>query len=179
MTELDFIFNRRSIRKFTEQPITDETVELLLKAAMAAPSAINSKPWSFVVVRDPVKLQAIRAELLFGKMNAPCAIAVCGDLRGLKTQVIERFWQQDCSAATENLLLAATALGLGSVWCGVYPSQTLVKRIQAGLGLPEKVLPLNIVYVGYPGEQKDPRTQYNPQRVCRESFGQPWLGEKP
>lgn len=161
------IFARRSIRKYTDRPVSKEEIRTLLEAAMAAPSASNRKPWRFIVITERRTLDALAEAHPYGKMlfEAPLCISVCGDL----TEV-EQFWVQDCSAATENLLLAATALGLGAVWLGVYPNQERVAAVRAILGLPETVTPLNLISIGYPAEEKEPRTQYDESRVHWEHW---------
>lgn len=164
---IETIFARRSIRKYTTEPVSEEDVKTLLEAAMAAPSAGNRKPWHFVVVTDRKKLYDLAEAHPYGKMlfDATLCIAVCGD----KT-VSARFWVQDCSAATENLLLAATALGLGAVWLGVYPREDRVAAIENALNIPETIVPLNLVSIGHPAEDKEPRTQYDKARVHREHW---------
>lgn len=174
MNQLDLFFRRRSIRKYTDQPVSDEIIEDLLQAAMAAPTARNLQPWQFVVVREADVLAQLRAALPFGKINAPCAVCVCGGLPLIKRLVVERFWQQDCSAATENILLAATAMGLGSVWCGVYPLKKAENGVREVLALPKDVLPLNVIFLGYPAEEKLARTQYDPAKIFRDTHGTPW-----
>lgn len=174
MTDLDFIFSRRSIRRFTAELVSEDQVKLLLEAAMAAPTAINLQPWHFVVVDDPDKLADLRKLLPFGKMQAPLAICVCGNLGSVKKLVTERFWVQDCSAATENLLLAANALGLGAVWCGVHPIHRLESSIRSALNLPQSVIPLNVVFVGHPAEEKPARTQYNQAKISRNCYENRW-----
>ena len=161
------IFSRRSIRRYTEDSVPEEKVKTILEAAMAAPSASNKKPWHFVVVTERDTLNRLADAHKYGKMlhEAPLCIVVCGD-----ESVAQRFWQQDCSAATQNILLAAQALGLGSVWCGVYPSEERVKEISEILGIMAPVKPLNLIAVGYPAEKKDPRTQYDGSRVHREHW---------
>jgi len=172
MEVLDLIFSRRSIRKFSDEPVSTAQIDLLLQAAMAAPSAMNLKPWHFVVVTDAEILRQINRALIFGKMKAPCAVSVCGDLRiGRRA---ETFWIQDCSAATENLLIAAAGLDLGAVWCGVTPIGRYQKRIAEILLLPKGVIPLNVIFVGHPAEEKPPRTQYDPKKISRNTFGNPW-----
>ena len=158
------IFSRRSIRKYTPEPVGEEDIKTLLEAAMAAPSASNRKPWHFVVVTDRGTLDRLAEDHRYGKMlfQAPLCISVCGDRKAS-----ERFWVQDCSAATENLLLAATALGLGAVWLGVHPSGERVKAISEILGIPETMAPLNLISIGHPAEEKEPRTQYDESRVHR------------
>lgn len=164
---LQTIFARRSIRKYTGEPVSEEAIEILLKAAMAAPSASNRKPWQFVVVTNRETLDALAEAHRHGKMlfEAPLCVAVSGDLTEM-----ERFWVQDCSAATENLLLAATALELGSVWLGVYPRDERVAAVRQILALPDHITPLSLVSIGHPAEEKEPRTQYNEARVHRERW---------
>ncbi len=137
---------------------------------MAAPTAMNIKPWEFVVVTDPETLKQIRSALMFGNYNAPAAVIVCGNTSFFKHPMAAKFWVQDCSAATENILLAAVGLGLGTVWLGVHPIHNFEKRIQRILSLPGHVKPLNVIYVGYPDEEKPPRTQFNPDRVHWDQY---------
>ena len=161
---LQTIFARRSIRKYTTEPVGEEEVKALLEAAMAAPSSSNRKPWHFVVVTDRRTLDRLAELHPYGKMlfEAPLCIAVCGD-----PTISERSWVQDCSAATENLLLAATALGLGAVWLGVHPMEGRVSAIREVLNIPEAIVPLNLISIGHPAEEKEPRTQYDETRVHR------------
>jgi len=161
------IFARRSIRRYTDEPVGEADIRTLLEAAMAAPSASNRKPWHFVVVTGRQTLDGLAEVHPHGKMlfEATLCIAVCGNL-----STFERFWVQDCSAATENLLLAATALGLGAVWLGVYPREDRVAAVRQVLGLPETVTPLNLISIGHPAEEKEPRTQYDQSRVHRERW---------
>ena len=173
MNEIDWILKRRSIRKFSEQAPSGEQITKMLEAAMAAPSALNLKPWRFIVVQDEDRLAELRKALPFGKMMAPCAIVVCGDLRSFKKLAMERFWVQDCSAATQNILLAAVSLGLGAVWCGVHPISRLEKPIRKTLEIPDGVVPLNVIFTGTPLENKPARTQYSEKNVYSETFGNP------
>ena len=161
------ILARRSIRNYTAEPVAGEQVKTLLKAAMAAPSASNLRPWHFIVVTDRQTLDNLGKVHPFGKMlfEAPLCIAVCGD-----PTVSRRHWVQDCSAATENLLLAVTALGLGAVWLGVHPNEERVAAIHQILHIPEMIVPLNLVSIGHPAEEKEPRTQYDEARVHREQW---------
>ena len=161
------IFARRSIRKYKREPVSEEHIQTLLEAAMAAPSASNRKPWQFIVVTERGTLDALAESHPHGKMlfDAPLAISVCGDLTEM-----ERYWVQDCSAATENLLLAVTALGLGAVWLGVYPRQERVTAVRRILALPDYITPLNLISIGHPAEEKRPRTQFDGSRVHRESW---------
>lgn len=161
------IFARRSIRKYTAKSVSKNDIKTMLEAAMAAPSASNRKPWHFIVVTDQQILDKLARVHPYGKMlfEAPLCIAVCGD-----TTISPRYWVQDCSAATENLLLAAAALGLGAVWLGVHPRESRIGPIRKVLDIPETIVPLNLVAIGHPGEEKEPRTQYDDLRVHREHW---------
>ena len=169
---IDFILRRRSIRKYTSQPVEPEKLELLLKAAMAAPSAMNCKPWEFVLVTDPGELAEFRTRLPFGNRNAPAAIVVCGNPFRSFNPAAHLFWVQDCSAATENILLAACGLGLGAVWIGIHPVGAFIRIVRQVVSLPPTIRPLSIVYVGYAEQPKPPRTQYDPGRVYWQKHGQ-------
>jgi len=144
MDALNAILSRRSIRKYTAQPVSEEMVRELLEAAMAAPSAGNEQPWHFVVMDDREILDAIPRFHPYSRMleEAPMAILVCGDL---ELQKYEGYWVQDCSAATENLLIAAQAKGLGAVWLGVYPIEERVAGFRNLLGVPDHVIPFALI----------------------------------
>jgi nitroreductase len=167
---LDIIFRRRSIRKYTEQPVEPEKLDLLLKAAMAAPSAMNCKPWEFVVITDPEKLAQFRKRLIFGNRNAPAAILVCGNPSLSANPAARLFWIQDCSLAGENILIAAAGLGLGTVWVGVHPVAGFVRVVREIAGLPKHITPLGLIYIGYPAEEKLARTQYDKTRIHWEKY---------
>lgn len=158
------IFSRRSIRRYQDEPVSEIDIQTLLEAAMAAPSASNRKPWHFVLVDDRDVLDRLADAHPYAKMlyEAPLCVAVCGD-----TIASERYWVQDCSAATENLLLAATAMGLGAVWLGVHPNEDRIAAIREILGIPPEISPLNLISVGHPAEEKGARTQYDRARVHR------------
>jgi len=164
------ILSRRSIRKYTDEPVSREDILRLLQAAMAAPSASNRRPWEFVVVTEPDVLKRLRGALILGRYNAPAAIVVCGNMGRAQPWPARDFWIEDCSAATENILLAATGLGLGSVWIGVYPIGLFVKAVSRALSLPKSIIPLGAVYVGHPAETKAPRTQYDERRVHWQEY---------
>jgi nitroreductase len=161
---LDLIMRRRSIRQYTDQPVARELVTQLLQAAMAAPSAANGRPWEFVAVTDAVVLAELRANVA-GHYNGQAAIVVCANLALASSPASERFWQQDLAAATENILLAATGLRLGAVWTGGYPAQERMDVLRSTLGIPENVYPMCMIWIGYPAEEKSPRTQYDDERV--------------
>ena len=161
----DALLKRRSIRKYLDKEVSDEIIEELLHAAMSGPSACNRRPWIFYVIKDQDKLSELRKASKFSNMNAPLAIVVVGDLsRSLPLQ-LKDFWIQDCSAATENILLRATDLGLGSLWCGIYPQKRPVERVKEILGITNSDIPLNIIYIGYGDEEKESRDQYEKNRV--------------
>ncbi len=169
--KIDNLFARRSIRRFTDQPVDAEQIDMLLKAAMAAPSANNSKPWHFIVVTDGAIRDALAVAHPYARMasESPVCIVPCGE-SGLSRGSQSEFWIQDLSAATENILLAATGLGLGAVWCGVHPSEERVAAVRRVLGIPERVVPFALIPVGHPAEDKEPRTQYDGDRVHRERW---------
>ncbi len=162
---LDIILSRRSIRQFTAEPVDPETLVLLLKAAMAAPTACNSQPWEFIVVTEKETLDCIRTKLPFARYNNPAAIVVCGNPEIAHNTAAREYWIQDCSAATENILITAAGMGLGAVWIGIHPYASRIKLLREILGMPENVNPLCMVFVGHPAEKKEPRTQYDEHRV--------------
>ncbi len=161
------IFARRSIRRYTAKSVSESDIKAMLEAAMAAPSASNRRPWHFIVVTERQTLDKLARVHPYGKMlfEAPLCIAVCGD-----KAISPRSWVQDCSAAAENLLLAVAALGLGAVWLGVHPRESRVGPIRKVLNLPETIVPLNLIAIGHPAEEKEPRTQYDELRVHRDQW---------
>jgi nitroreductase len=167
---LQTIFNRRSIRKYNDQPVEPEKIDLLLKAAMSSPTAMNCKPWEFMVVTAPDKLSQFRKRLIFGNRNAPVAIIVCGNPSLSSNPAARLFWVQDCCLAGENILIAATALGLGSVWIGVHPVVEFVRVVREIICLPRHVTPLGLIYIGYPAEEKPARNQYDEKRVHWQEY---------
>jgi len=167
---LELIFKRRSIRVFEHKKLDKEVLVKLLQAAMAAPSASNSRPWEFVVVTEEDTLAQLRANIKHGKFYAPAIAVVCANLAIAQNESAHRFWVQDCSAATENFLLAAAGLGLGACWVGAYPKEEEMKTLRSILGIPQDVYPLSMIYVGYPAEEKPPRTQYDERRVHWEKY---------
>lgn len=158
------MLSRKSIRKYTEQEVSNETVEELLRAAMQAPSAGNEQPWEFIVLRDKEIMKKITEFHPYSKMllNTRVAIVVCGDVN---KEVFKNLWVQDCSAASENILLAAEERGLGAVWLGVYPMEERVEELKQLLNLPESVYPLSIIPVGYPDEQREVTSRFNKERI--------------
>jgi nitroreductase len=167
---LDTIFHRRSIRKFTDQPLDEATLTLLLQAGMAAPSAVNSQPWEFIVITEPEVLARVRGKLPFAHHNAPAAIIVLGSPERANNTAGRMFWEQDCSAAMENMLIAAVGLGLGAVWVGIHPVKPFVQAVRQVLDIPEKVTPLGMMHVGHPAEEKPARTQYDEHKVYWQKY---------
>jgi nitroreductase len=154
------ILSRRSIRKYTNEPVSDEDIEALLTAAMHAPSAVNEQPWHFVIIKDRETLGAVSTISPTAPMAkyAPVAIAVCADTNREK---FPGLWALDCSAAAENILLAATDRSLGAVWTAVYPFEERVKGIRELLNLPANVIPLCIIPLGHAAETPAPVDRYN------------------
>ena len=164
MDALEAIYTRRSVRSFTQEAISDDDLQDLLKAGMQAPSARNEQPWHFIVIDDPEKLHAIpefhaHAKMLF---EAPMAILVCSD-RKLESK--RAAWLQDCSAATENILLAAHAKGLGGVWLGIFPDSERVFGMQNLLEMPKDVRPVALIALGHPAVTPTPEDRFDPKRV--------------
>ncbi len=187
---LDTMKRRRSIRRFTDEPVSDAQMRLLLEAAMCAPTGGNQQSWRFVVVRDPATKQQLSEVNPYAKMcpQAPVVFVVCGD-ETVGWRGTERFpyWIDDACAATENLLLATTALGLGAVWVGMKAFEgwspadmqkpygtgdlmLLERHVQQLLGIPSHVRVLCLIPVGYPAEDKEARTQYDPAKVHYERW---------
>ncbi len=169
MDAITALLSRRSIRRYTGEPVAEEALETILRAAMAAPSAGNQQPWRFIVVRDPERLAAVAGTSPFAGMLAEAAlgIVVCGDTADLRHEVM---WQQDCAAAVENALLAAHALGLGAVWLGYYPKMERVAPLKELLGIPEGVEPMAVLSIGHPAEEKGPSERYDADLVHHEGW---------
>ena len=160
---LEVIASRKSVRDYEARPVPEEMIDTLLHAAMAAPTAKNRQPWEFVVVREREVLDSLADGLPYAKMlfKAPLAIVVCA--------ADEQFWEQDCAAATENLLLAAEAMGLGAVWTAAADDAraAVVRRV---LGVPEEVKPFCVIPVGFPAEDKKEKDKWKPEKVHQEKW---------
>ena len=159
------LLKRRSVRKFTEEPVSEEHINELLHAAMSGPSACNKKPWEFYVISNKDTLKELQSASKFTKMQTPLAIVVCGNLSHALPMQMADYWIQDCSAATENILLRVTDLGLGAVWCGIHPQKRAEQKVAEILGLSKKEIPLNIILIGHPAEEPEARDQYDEKRV--------------
>lgn len=164
---LDNIATRTSIRDYEARPVEKENIEKMLRAAMAAPTAMNKQPWHFVVVDQRNVLDALAGANPYAKMlkKAPLAIVVCGNTDKMIEGGGRDFWIQDASAATENLLLAAHAMGLGAVWTGAYPSEERCISISKVLSLSDNLIPLNMIVVGYPAEHPQPKQKFKEENI--------------
>ena len=162
---LELLFKRRSIRKYQERTVSKEDTEQILRAAMAAPSASNKQPWQYVVIESRETLNKLVGLHPYAKMlnEATLCIAVCGEREN-------KYWVQDCSAATQNILLAAAGLGLGSVWLGVHPNAEREQQVAELLKIPPVYAPLCLIAIGHPAEEKPPADRYDPEKVHWESF---------
>ncbi|WFD12408.1 nitroreductase family protein [Tepidibacter hydrothermalis] len=163
------IIERRSIRKYTEEKISDEKIKEILKAGMYAPSGGNAQPWDFVVIKDKKLLTEITKVHSYSHSlkEADCGIIVCGNL---KKEKFKDLWIQDCSAATQNILLAAHSLGLGSVWLGLYPEMDRVDGVRDIINAPENIIPFSIISLGYPAEKKSIPDRYDESNIHYEQW---------
>lgn len=164
MDAIEAIMTRCSIRKYTGEKLTDAQWDTVLRAGFAAPTAHNLRPWHFIRITDEALLTRIAAVHPYAKMapQAGGAVLVCGD-RSIQAQ--EGFLVEDCSAAIQNMLVAANALGLGAVWCGVHPVQELVEAMEKLLELPEHILPVGLVVLGGKAGSRRHFDKYDPARI--------------
>jgi nitroreductase len=172
---LDVIFSRKSVRSYTDQAVTDAQIETLLRAAMAAPTGMNAQPWRFVVVRDQAVKDALAGPRGGMIAQAPVVFVVCGETTMMRKpwgqpdaepeEVLNGNWALDCSAAAENLLLAAEALGLGAVWTAAYPYEDRMNPVCEALGLPANVTPLCVIPCGYPAGDDQPKDKWKPENI--------------
>lgn len=163
------LLERRSIRKYTNQIIPDDKIKEILESAMHAPSAANGQPWEFVVIKDKNILNEITKFHPYSNplKQADCAIVVCGNL---SKEIFKGLWTQDCSAATENILLAAHGLGIGSLWLGLYPEMSRVESLKKLINAPENIVPFSIVSLGYPAEEKSIESRYDEDKVHYDTW---------
>jgi len=170
MDTIEAILSRRSCRSYTDQSVEPELLEQLLQAAMASPTACNQRPWHFVVVDDRETLDQISDVQAYSPMlkQAPLAIVVCSD--GGDPAMGGAYWPQDCAAATQNILLAAHAIGLGGVWLGIYPDDARVAGLRELLGMPENITPFCVISLGHPAKQPRPIDRYEPERIHKNKW---------
>lgn len=161
------ILTRVSVRRFTDQSVADEQLTAILHAAMAAPSGVNRQPWEFVVVNDHSLLTQLANALPYAKMaaQAPLAIIVCGNKERFLPGTDDNLWEQDCSAASENILLAAHAIGLGGVWTCLYPHKERIEPVKTLLNLSDNLVPFNLIPIGHPAVDHSPIDKWQPSRV--------------
>lgn len=164
MNIIDLIINRRSIRKYTPEPIPPDTLQLLLKAAMYAPSAVNRQPWHFILVTEREVMLRIAAVHPYASMlrQAAAAIVVCCDLKQANTP---EYGPVDCAAATENILIAAHGLGLGGVWLGVHPRPERKRALAELFAIPEDIIPFSVVSLGFPADKPPHPERFRPERI--------------
>jgi nitroreductase len=169
MDALEAIMSRRSVRQFTDQPVTDEQLDAVMRAAMAAPSASNGQSWRFVTVRDRERLDRLASATTFAKplRGAPVGIVVCADRLQLK---YPGFWVIDCSAAIQNLLLAAHATGLGAVWIGVHPIAPFRRAVRKIIEAPPTVVPHSMIALGHPEKLPESVDRFHPDWVHSEKW---------
>ena len=164
---LKTIFSRKSIRSYKDEPVSKEKLEMLIKAGMAAPTAVDKRPWEYIVITDRKVLNQLADALPYAKMasTAAAAIIVGGDVRKQWGGLESDYWIMDCSAATENILLAAESMGLGAVWTAIYPEDARIRAVRQILGIPPHIVPLNLVPVGVPAGREKPKDKYNPAQI--------------
>ena len=167
-TVLHNILQRKSVRAYTDRAVSHEQLDTLIRAAMAAPTGRDMRPWHFIVLEGRHQLSPLAEQLPYAKMlaEAQAAVVVCGDMSVTdKEGNPSRNWTFDCSAATENLLLQAEAMGLGAVWTGVYPYDERLEAVKQALHLPDHLIPLNVIPIGYPKGNPQPKDKYDPAKV--------------
>lgn len=168
---LEVIHERKSVRNFTGELVSPEDIDIILRAAMAAPVAIHMMPWQFIIIRDPEKLKTLSEGLPFAKMlpKAGTAIVVCAAPQDAALGK-EEFAILDCACASENMLLAAEALGLGAVWTAVYPSKDLMNFVRKELGIPHNIIPVNIIPIGFPMGNEQAEDKFEPDNIHWEKW---------
>jgi nitroreductase len=169
---LTVIHERRSVREYSGEPVLPAQLDTLVRAAMAGPSAGNAQPWAFVVVTEQKRLERLAAGLTYGKMlaHAGAALIVCGVRDKMLPGAAAPFWVQDCSAAAENVLLAAQGLGLGAVWVGVYPYPERMAAVRSACAIPATVEPLCVISIGRPAGIEQPKDKYSADNVHWETW---------
>ncbi len=171
-TTLEIIQSRASVRQFTTEKPTEQQIENILRSAFSAPTAMNRQPWHFLVIDEPSLLKSIGEQFPNSRVGNNCQVCIipCGDLTLAFEGAAREFWVQDVSAATQNILLAAHAQGLGAVWTGLYPDIARVEQCKALLNIPEHIMPLCIVPIGYPAETPAVKDKYKAERIHRNQW---------
>lgn len=173
---IENIMTRTSVRAYSDRQITDGQLDTIMRAAMAAPSAVNKQPWRFIVVKDQALRDSISENMNSMKMakEAPVSIIVCGDMEATLDGEGQPYWIQDVSAVSENILLAANALGIGSVWCGIYPVSQRVAWFQKTFEMPENIIPLSCINLGFPAAPVTPKDKWKPENIHYDT----WTGSE-
>ncbi|WP_066631916.1 nitroreductase family protein [Labilibacter marinus] len=168
---LSVIHNRKSVRNYTDQPVSDEDITTILKAGMAAPTGFNAQPWQFIVIKDRNTMMELRKELVYarGLDGSPAAIVVCGDMTKVREEAPE-FWITDTSAATQNMLLAMEGMGLGGVWSTLYPGVERMAHARKVLNLPEHIMPMCVIPFGYPTGVEKPKVKFDANNIHFEKW---------
>lgn len=166
------ILSRVSVRRYTDTPVTSDQMSAILHAAMSSPSAVNKQPWEFIVIDDPGLLTRLADALPYAKMtaHASAAIIVCGNTDRFLPGIDGNLWEQDLSAVSENILLAAHAIGLGGVWTCIYPHEERTAPVRSILNIPGKLIPFNLIPIGYPEEDHMPMDKWHPERIHQNRF---------
>ena len=166
---LDYIYSRSVVQSFSNKEVEPQKIMLLLEAAMAAPSTCSNEPWEFIVVSEKEKMKKLKEATQFQCCNAPLSIVVCGNIKLGKTE-LESSVLQDCMAAIQNIILACAGINLGAEWCSVNLNQDSMEAIRHLLHIPDHVIPLGIVCIGYPNEIKSLKAKYNEKRIYWEKY---------
>jgi len=171
MDTLKAIMERRSCRVYQDRPVSEETIDALLKAAMVAPSAMNSQPWEFLVMQEPEKKEAVSSLVSYWSMlkKAPLGILVMANTNGYRASTTE-FFIQDCALCAENILLAAQAMGLGGVYLGLYPKLDIMEKVRTIYGIPEHIIPFSLLSIGYPEKPMQPHTVFPKHKIHRDAY---------
>lgn len=166
---MDILFSRKSVRSYKPDMISDEDINYILKAAMASPTAGNAREWHFMVIKNKKTHEEIMKIHTAAQMikNAPAAIIVCAEPN---VEKFPGFWPQDAGAATQNILLAATAKGIGSVWCGIYPREERVAKFQELLNIPENIVPVSMIVLGYEDGDTPLKERWEPSKIKYETW---------
>ncbi len=168
---IETIFKRKTVRDFTDKPVSKETIEELIKAGMAAPTAVNSQPWEFIVVTDKNMMKEFAQSLQFSRMldTATAAIIVCTDPQKSKDKDLN-YAVIDATLASENILIAAESVGLGGAWVAIYPKNTVVDYMRKTLNIPESIIPLNVIPLGFPVGNEKPKNKFNQNVIHYEKW---------
>jgi len=168
---LSVIHNRKSVRNYTDKPVSKEDLTTIIKAGMAAPTGFDARPWQFIAITDRNTMLELRKELVYAKGldGSPAAIVVCGDMNKADKRAPE-FWITDASAATQNILLATEGMGLGGVWCTLYPGKERMDHARKVLNLPDHIMPLCVIPLGYPTGIEKPKDKFDPNNIHWENW---------